>query len=117
MVLHENGFRIYRILKPFYWFDISFDILNLGIHEFAHVLHHHELESNDSSALLFSRMYAVINEQVSEIEFRKQLVESFINQFEFLAVILEHYFETPLEFEMRFPDLYEKVGLMLNMNP
>jgi MtfA peptidase len=103
-------------------FDISSDNLNLGIHEFAHVLHHHGLESNDNSALLFSRMYAEINEKMSEKEFREQLIQSnyfriyaFTNQFEFLAVILEHYFETPLEFETRFPDLYEKVSLMLNM--
>lgn len=103
-------------------FDISSDNLNLGIHEFAHVLHHHGLENNDSSAMLFSRMYAMINEDVSDAEFREQLIQSnyfrlyaFTNQFEFLAVILENYFETPLEFEKRFPDLYEKVGLMLNI--
>lgn len=103
-------------------YEISSDNLNLGIHEFAHVLHHHGLESNDSGAVLFSRMYAVINEKVGEKGFREQLIQSnyfriyaFTNQFEFLAVILEHYFETPLEFEERFPDLYDKVSLMLNM--
>jgi Mlc titration factor MtfA (ptsG expression regulator) len=102
-------------------FDISSDNLNLGIHEFAHVLHHHGLENNDSSAVLFSRMYTVINDEVSETVFREQLIQSnyfrvyaFTNQFEFLAVILENYFETPLEFKARFPDLYQKVGLMLN---
>lgn len=104
-------------------FEISSDNLNLGIHEFAHVLHHHGLESNDSSAVLFSRMYALINEEVSDAVFREELIQSeyfriyaFTNQFEFLAVILENYFETPLEFEKRFPNLYEKVGLMLNIN-
>jgi Mlc titration factor MtfA (ptsG expression regulator) len=102
-------------------FDIDSDNLNLGIHEFAHVLHHHGLESNDSSAVLFSRIYALIKEEVSDDAFREQLIQShyfriyaFTNQFEFLAVILEHYFETPLEFERIFPDLYDKVGLMLN---
>jgi Mlc titration factor MtfA (ptsG expression regulator) len=103
-------------------FDISSDNLNLGIHEFAHVLHHHGLDNNDNSAVLFSRMYALINEEVNDALFRELLIESnyfriyaFTNQFEFLAVILEHYFETPLEFEKRFPDLYEKVSLMLNI--
>lgn len=105
-------------------FDVSSDNLNLGIHEFAHVLHHHGMENSDSSALLFSRMYALINEEVTDVEFRERLIQSnyfriyaFTNEFEFLAVILEHYFETPLEFEKRFPDLYEKVRLMLNMKP
>ncbi len=67
-------------------------------------------------------MYALINEEVSNAVFREQLIQSeyfriyaFTNQFEFLAVILENYFETPLEFQKRFPDLYKKVGLMLNM--
>lgn len=104
-------------------FDIESDNLNLGIHEFAHVLHHHGLKDNDNSAIHFSRMYALINEEVSDPTFREQLIQSnyfrvyaFTNQFEFLAVILEHYFETPLEFEKRFPDLYDKVRLMLNLN-
>ena len=63
----------------------------------------------------------VDNVKLSDAEFRERLIEShyfriyaFTNQFEFLAVILEHYFETPLEFEKCFPDLYKKVGLMLN---
>lgn len=103
-------------------FDVSSDNLNLGIHEFAHVLHYQGLQSSGSGAVLFSRMYTIINEEMSDAEFRKQLIQSnyfrlyaFTNQFEFLAVILEHYFETPLEFETRFPDLYDKVSLMLNM--
>jgi Mlc titration factor MtfA (ptsG expression regulator) len=102
-------------------YDISNDNLNLGIHEFAHVLHHHGLQSNDTSAMLFSRMYNEINDEVSISSVREQLIQSnyfrvyaFTNQFEFLAVILENFFETPLEFENQFPDLYAKVALMLN---
>ncbi|AOW09292.1 zinc-dependent peptidase [Flavobacterium gilvum] len=104
-------------------FDISSDNLNLGIHEFAHVLHYQGLESNNVSCVLFSRMYTLINEEMNDAAFRKELVQSnyfrlyaFTNQFEFLAVVLEHYFETPLEFKIRFPDLYDKVSQMLNMS-
>lgn len=102
-------------------FDITNDNLNLGIHEFAHVLHHQGLRSNDISALLFARMYTEINEEVSIPDVREQLIASeyfriyaFTNQFEFLAVILENFFETPMEFEKQFPNLYNKVSLMLN---
>jgi Mlc titration factor MtfA (ptsG expression regulator) len=70
---------------------------------------------------LFSRMYNEINDEVSISSVREQLIQSnyfriyaFTNQFEFLAVILENFFETPLEFEKQFPDLYAKVVLMLN---
>ena len=49
--------------------------------------------------------------------FTKRISEKgvcFSNQFEFLAVILENFFETPLEFEKQFPYLFNKVSLMLN---
>jgi Mlc titration factor MtfA (ptsG expression regulator) len=102
-------------------FDIDNDNLNLGIHEFAHVLHHHGMQSNDTSATLFSRMYTEINDELSVPNVREQLIQSkyfriyaFTNQFEFLAVILENFFETPLEFEKEFPHLFKKVGMMLN---
>ena len=102
-------------------FDVSTDNLNLGIHEFAHVLHYQGLRSNDSSAVLFSRMYNEINEEVSIPSVKEQLIQAnyfriyaFTNQFEFLACILENFFETPLEFEKQFPHLYNKVSLMLN---
>jgi Mlc titration factor MtfA (ptsG expression regulator) len=105
-------------------YDISNDNLNLGIHEFAHALHYQGLQSNDNGVMLFSRMYSIINEDVSDSTVREQLIQSnyfrvyaFTNQFEFLAVILEHYFETPLEFEKQFPHLYKNVCLMLNMKP
>jgi Mlc titration factor MtfA (ptsG expression regulator) len=85
------------------------------------VLHHQGLRSNDISALLFARMYTEINEEVSVPNVREQLIASeyfriyaFTNQFEFLAVILENFFETPSEFKKQFPDLYYKVSLMLN---
>lgn len=105
-------------------YDITNDNLNLGIHEFAHALHYQGLQSNDNGVMLFSRMYSIIIEEVSDPIVREQLIQSnyfriyaFTNQFEFLAVILEHYFETPLEFEKQFPDLYKNVCLMLNMKP
>lgn len=34
-------------------FDVSADNLNLGIHEFTHVLHHQGLQGSDNSAVLF----------------------------------------------------------------
>ncbi|MBW4359734.1 zinc-dependent peptidase [Flavobacterium taihuense] len=128
MRYHKGEFNPNTRAVVFSWedfqkgFDVSTDNLNLGIHEFAHVLHYQGLQRNDSSAVLFSRMYNEINEEVSVPSVREQLIQSnyfriygFTNQFEFLAVILEHYFETPLEFETRFPNLYKKVSLMLNI--
>jgi MtfA peptidase len=102
-------------------FETKEDNLNLGIHEFAHVLNYHGLKSGDVSAIIFSRMYKKINEQVNHPPNKERLIQSnyfriyaYTNQFEFLAVILEHYFETPHSFEKEFPELYATVSKMLN---
>ncbi|WP_264565430.1 zinc-dependent peptidase [Flavobacterium sp. N3904] len=124
---HKGEFNPMAKAVVFSWedflkgYDVTNDNLNLGIHEFAHVLHHQGLQSNDTSATLFSRMYNEINDEVSVPKVREQLIQSnyfriyaFTNQFEFLAVILENFFETPQEFKKQFPNLYYKVSLMLN---
>jgi len=102
-------------------FENKDDNLNLGIHEFAHVLNYHGLKSSDASAIIFSRMFKKINEEVNHVPNKEKLIQSnyfriyaYTNQFEFLAVILEHYFETPQEFKQEFPQLYNTISMMLN---
>ena len=41
-------------------------------------------------------------------------IYAYTNQFEFLAVILEHYFESPTSFKQEFPQLFNNVSKMLN---
>ena len=102
-------------------FENENDNVNLGLHEFSHVVHHHARKCQDSSAIIFTRMYKRITTDFDQIEVRKKLVDSnyfriygYTNQFEFLAVIIEHYFETPRQFKQEFPGLYRNVELMLN---
>jgi Mlc titration factor MtfA (ptsG expression regulator) len=102
-------------------FQNNQDNLNLGIHEFSHVLHYHGLKNEDASSLLFSRHFNQIQKEVNHPPNKEKLINSnyfrvyaYTNQFEFLAVIIEHYFETPAQFQIEFPELYEKVSLMLN---
>lgn len=102
-------------------YNITNDNLNLGIHEFSHALHLQGFKNGDVSAALFADRYREIKREVTFKPNRDKLIQSnyfrvyaYTNQFEFLAVILEHYFETPLEFKQEFPQLYHKVGLMLN---
>ncbi|MEZ4839517.1 zinc-dependent peptidase [Flavobacterium sp.] len=97
------------------------DNLNLGLHEFAHAVHFHGLKSNDKSAILFTRSYNRIVEYTTQPIVAKKLVNSnyfriyaFTNSFEFIAVLLEHFFETPNEFKKEFPELFEKVRKMIN---
>jgi Mlc titration factor MtfA (ptsG expression regulator) len=102
-------------------FDSDTDNVNLGLHEFSHVVHYHGKRNEDSSAIIFARIYKRITEDLDNAETRQRLVDSnyfriygYTNQFEFLAVIIEHYFETPQQFRQEFPELYKNVALMLN---
>lgn len=48
-------------------YEINNDNLNLGIHEFAHVLHHHGLKNDDISATIFATNYKKIKEEVKQL--------------------------------------------------
>ncbi|WP_396195852.1 zinc-dependent peptidase [Flavobacterium sp.] len=102
-------------------YQVDNDNLNLGIHEFSHVIHHHSLRNNDGSSLSFRKHYDKLYEQVNHPPNRQRLIDSdyfriyaFTNQFEFISVIVEHYFETPEEFQLQFPELFNLVSKMLN---
>jgi hypothetical protein len=104
-------------------FRIENDNLNLGLHEFAHVLYFHGLKSRDQSSVVFSDTYDKIKQYIQQTEVRDKLVQSnyfriyaFTNQVEFIAVVLEHFFETPAIFKQEFPELYLLVKSMINYN-
>lgn len=126
-VYHKGEFNPRMRAIVFSWedfiagYEITNDNLNLGIHEFSHVLHYHGMKSEDASAMIFSRIYNKIQKDVNHPPNRQKLISSnyfriyaYTNQFEFLSVIIEHYFETPLQFKQEFNELYENVSKMLN---
>lgn len=99
----------------------SNDNVNLGLHEFAHVLHFHTMKSKDPSAVIFYDEFTAITKYYSDAALFSRLVSkgyfreyAFENQFEFLAVLLEHFFESPAIFKKEFPELYERVRRMIN---
>ncbi|WP_130735426.1 zinc-dependent peptidase [Flavobacterium sp. J27] len=102
-------------------YEISNDNLNLGLHEFGHVLHYQGLKNSDTSATIFSVTYEEIMQEVKYPPNYARLLQSdyfriyaYTNEFEFIAVILEHFFETPEDFKSEFPQLFEKVKVMIN---
>lgn len=124
---HKGEFNPRMKAVVFSWKDfvdgyqISNDNLNLGIHEFSHVVHHHSLRSSDGSSLTFRKHYERLRKEVNHPPNRQKLIDSdyfriyaYTNQFEFISVIIEHYFETPDELKMNFPELFEHVSKMLN---
>lgn len=105
-------------------YSISNDNLNLGIHEFAHAIHFHSLKNRDVSSVIFVDTFKELSQFISEeTELRQRLLASgylrdyaYTNSFEFVAVIIETFIETPSEFRQQFPVLYTKTKQMLNFN-
>ncbi|MBW1656964.1 zinc-dependent peptidase [Flavobacterium quisquiliarum] len=97
------------------------DNINLGLHEFTHVLHVHSRRSSYPGALIFHDEFTEIEKYFDQEELTNKLREkqyfreyAYTNKFEFLAVILEHFFETPEIFKIEFPELYKNVKTMIN---
>lgn len=105
-------------------FEIHDDNRNLGIHEFAHAVHMNSIKERDISSTIFSDSFKEMTELLTEKkELREELISSnyfrhyaYTNQFEFLAVIIESFIETPEEFQSQFPEIYSKTKQMLNFN-
>ena len=103
--------------------EISNDNLNLGLHEFTHAFHIHSLKSDKATAVLFNESLQNLFKVVSNPQLKEQLINSgflrdyaYENQFEFVAVLLEYFFESPQEFKSKFPSIFIKVKHMINYN-
>ncbi len=105
-------------------FDVDDDNLNLGIHEFTHAIHINSIKERDISSTIFSDTFKELSEMLSKDELLRDRITSskyfrtyaYTNQFEFLAVAIEHFIETPQDFKNEFPKLYAKIKQMLNFN-
>ncbi|AUP78473.1 zinc-dependent peptidase [Flavivirga eckloniae] len=100
------------------------DNLNLGIHEITHAIHINSMKERDVSSIIFSDTFKELSALFAKNEsLRDELKASdyfrryaFTNQFEFLAVAIENFIETPQEFRTQFPEIYNKIRQMLNFN-
>jgi Mlc titration factor MtfA (ptsG expression regulator) len=103
--------------------EITNDNLNLGLHEFTHAFHIHSLKSDKATAVLFNESLQNLFKVVSNPQLKEQLINSgflrdyaYENKFEFVAVLLEYFFESPQEFKSKFPSIFIKVKHMINYN-
>lgn len=124
---HKGEFNPRMKAIVFSWEDFllghsaSNDNINLGLHEFSHVLHFHCLKSNDPSAIIFFDEFNEVMKYYNDSILNNELIQkgyfrlyAYENQFEFLSVILEHFFETPPVFKMAHPELYAHIAAMIN---
>ncbi len=75
-----------------------------------------------TSASYFIRNYNNLLSFLEDKNEQKKLIDSgylrayaFENQYEFLAVLVEHYFETPDEFKEKLPEIFNQVKRILNL--
>ena len=105
-------------------YEIENDNMNLGIHEFAHAIHLNSIKERDVSSAIFSDSFKELRQLLAAKEnLRQDLIASkyfrdyaYTNQFEFLAVIIESFIETPEAFKSQFPEVYHKTKQMLNFD-
>lgn len=105
-------------------YETEKDKINLGIHEFSHAIHLNSIKERDVSSTIFSDSFKELTDMLANQEdLRMALTQSryfrdyaYTNQYEFLAVIIETFIESPSEFKSQFPEIYNKTKQMLNFN-
>ncbi len=102
-------------------YRIPNDNHNLGIHEIAHALMFETRKKSSWEARRFKVGLARIKRIYDQREFQNILSASSYfrsygetNFYEFFAVLLENFMETPHELQRQFPDLYYTVQRMIN---
>lgn len=104
-------------------FQINNDNLNVGIHEFMHAMQLEAKKSGDIDSARFTKQFQNILKQLTKQEVKDQIDKTkyfreyaFTNQYEFMAVLAEYFFESPQDFKAIFPKLYDYTKKLLNFN-
>lgn len=104
-------------------FMIPNDNINLGVHEAAHALLFESGNSSTWEARRFKVGLLKIRRLFDDSKFQEKLTHSGYfrdygktNFIEFVAVATESFVESPQVFVQKFPELYEVVRRMLNMD-
>ncbi|MHA7059868.1 zinc-dependent peptidase [Aquimarina sp. M1] len=97
------------------------DGVNLGVHEITHAIHYCSLKSNNISSEIFHDTFLELEKHLSSPELRNKIIETkilreyaFTDKFEFIAVLVEVFMESPKRLKKQFPDIYNYVSRMLN---
>lgn len=104
-------------------YRITDDNLNLGIHELMHAMHLEAKVGKDIDSARFMKFFRLIMTRLQDEDLKRTLTETqffrayaFTNQYEFMAVLVEYFFESPAHLKEHFPVLYKHVNKMLNYN-
>ncbi|MEW7279848.1 zinc-dependent peptidase [Aquimarina sp. 2201CG1-2-11] len=94
---------------------------SLGIHEITHAIHYNSIKNNDISSEIFYDTFLLLEKHLGSVELRKKIVDTkilreyaYTDKFEFIAVLVEVFMESPMKLKNEFPDIYYYVSRMLN---
>lgn len=97
------------------------DGVNLGIHEITHAIHYESFKSQNISSEIFHDTFLELEQYLSSAAIRNKIVASkilreyaYIDKFEFIAVLVEVFMESPEKLKEHFPKIYAYVAKMLN---
>ena len=103
--------------------EVEDNNLNLGLHELTHAMHFSFLRDKSFTSVVFLDHFSNLLEKLKDKKLQRKIVKSgylrsyaYKNRFEFLSVLVEHFFETPHEFNKKLPEVYNMVKLMLNLD-
>ncbi len=104
-------------------YAVEDDNYNLGLHELAHALHVN-LQAGYTSDPVFEHYFIHwTDKSYHEFQNISKNADHFLRQYggtnihEFFAVCVEHFFESPNEFQKALPDLFDRTKLLLNQDP
>ena len=94
---------------------------SLGIHEITHAIHYNSIKNSDISSEIFYDTFLSLERYLGSSEVRRKIVDTkilrdyaYTDKFEFIAVLVEVFMETPGELKEKLPDIYSYVVQMLN---
>ncbi|GAA4108787.1 zinc-dependent peptidase [Aquimarina addita] len=97
------------------------DGVNLGIHEVTHAIHYESLKSHHISFEIFHDTFLELEQYLSSVTIRNKIVSTkilrdyaYTDKFEFIAVLVEVFMESPEKLKQQFPKIYAYVVKMLN---
>ena len=73
--------------------------------------------------MVFLDNFNILLERLKDRKLQRKIVKSgylrkygFQNKFEFLSILIEHFFETPEEFKEKLPEIYRMVKVMMKLD-
>ncbi|WP_055412231.1 zinc-dependent peptidase [Nonlabens sp. YIK11] len=125
-VLHKGEFNPRAKVLALSWPDVlagiqvEDDNFHLALHEFTHVIHIESERSQHIDALRYHKYHHLLLMALKDREIRNRLEHSqffrdyaFTNQYEFMAVLTEYFFESPVAFQSEFPLLFQYIQTAL----